>query len=204
MRLTADKEQSAAQKGWDAANAQPSAPGLNWVLERNIEALMERRRCEAAAATRQERFVTAITRFIGSIVFVYVHIVVFGLWIIANVWGLPGIPRFDPSLAFLATTASLEAIFLSTFVLITQNRMSAAADKRADLDVQMTLLTEHELTRLLALVSEVAQKLGVTTSVDREVEELKQDVAAEAVLDKLESAENAEVLPKEPELAPRS
>jgi uncharacterized membrane protein len=189
--LASNKEQSAPQRDWDA-DAEPSAPGLNWVLERNIEALMERRREEAAAATRHERFATAITRFTGSMVFVYVHLAIFGFWIGANIWGLPGIRRFDPSLTYLATTASLEAIFLATFVLITQNRMSAAADRRADLHVQMTLLVEHELTRLMAIVSAVAQKLDVTTSVDSEVEELKQDVTAEAVLDKLQSAENAE------------
>jgi uncharacterized membrane protein len=189
MQLASNKEPCAPQKNWDA-DAGPSAPGLNWVLERNIEALMERRREDAAAATREERFATAITRFTGSMVFVYVHLVIFGAWIAANVWGLPGIPRFDPSLAYLAVAASLEAIFLATFVLITQNRMSAAADRRADLHVQMTLLVEHELTRSMAIVSAIAQKLGVTTSVDSEVEELTQDVAAEAVLDKLESAES--------------
>ena len=151
---------------------------------------MDRRREEAAAATSEERFATAITRFAGSMAFVYVHVVIFGVWIVANIWGLPVIPRFDPSLALLATTAAIEAIFLATFVLITQNRMSAAADKRADLDVHMTLLIEHELTRLMAIVSAVAQKLEVTTPVDSEVEELKQDVAPEAVLDKLESAES--------------
>ena len=195
--MSARNEPSAPPGRWDA-NAEPSTPGLNWVLERNIEALMERRRQEAAAATGEERFVNSITRFIGSIVFVYVHVVIFGFWIVANVWGLPAVPRFDPSLTFLATTASLEAIFLSTFVLVTQNRMSAAADKRADLDVQMTLLIEHELTRLMAIVSAVAQKLGVTTSVDSEVEELKQDVTAEAVLDKLESAESLNAAPLTP------
>ena len=76
--------------------------------------------------------------------------------------------------------------------------MSAAADRRADLHVQMTLLVEHELTRLMAIVSAVAQKLGVTTSVDSEVEELKQDVTAGAVLDKLESAESVQ-MPMKPE-----
>jgi len=190
--LSSIKEPSAPPQSWNA-DAEPSGPGLNWVLERNIEALMERRRDEAATATGEERFVTAITRFTGSMVFIYVHLVIFGFWIIANVWGLPGIRQFDPSLAYLAVTASLEAIFLATFVLITQNRMSAAAERRADLHVQMTLLVEHELTRLMAIMSAVAQKLGVTTSVDSEVEELKQDVTADAVLDKLESAENADV-----------
>jgi len=196
MPLSSIKEPSAPPQSWNT-DAEPSGPGLNWVLERNIEALMERRRDEAATATGEERFVTAITRFTGSMVFIYVHLVIFGFWIIANVWGLPGIRQFDPSLAYLAVTASLEAIFLATFVLITQNRMSAAAERRADLHVQMTLLVEHELTRLMAIISAVAQKLGVTTSVDSEVEELKQDVTADAVLDKLESAENADVPAKE-------
>jgi uncharacterized membrane protein len=107
--LLSNKEQAAPQRSWDA-DAEPSAPGLNWVLERNIEALMARRRDEAAAATHHERFVTAITRFTGSMVFIYVHLAIFGFWIGANVWGLPGIRRFDPSLAYLAVAASLEAI----------------------------------------------------------------------------------------------
>jgi uncharacterized membrane protein len=171
--------------------AEPEAfpPGLNSVLERNIEALVERRRADAAAASAEERIARAVTRFTGSMLFVCVHILILGCWIAANLWGLPGIPRFDPSFVLLATTASVEAIFLATFVLISQNRMAAAADRRADLDVQISLLTEHELTRLLALMSAVAQRMEVRTSVDQEVEELKQDVAPEAVLDKLESAE---------------
>jgi uncharacterized membrane protein len=83
--------------------------------------------------------------------------------------------------------ASVEAIFLSTFVLISQNRMAATADKRADLDLQISLLTEHELTRLIALVSALSRHVGVQTEVDDEVDELKQDVAPEAVLDQIET-----------------
>jgi uncharacterized membrane protein len=86
----------------------------------------------------------------------------------------------------LAMVASVEAIFLSTFVLISQNRMAAAADKRADLDLQINLLSEHEVTKLVALVSAMAEKLGVETEADVEVEELKEDVAPEVVLDEIE------------------
>jgi uncharacterized membrane protein len=82
--------------------------------------------------------------------------------------------------------ASVEAIFLSTFILITQNRMSAAADNRAELDLQISLLAEHEVTKLAALLSAIADRLGVETDVDAEVEELKEDVAPEAVLDEIE------------------
>jgi uncharacterized membrane protein len=83
-------------------------------------------------------------------------------------------------------TASVEAIFLSTFILITQNQMSGAAEKRAELDLQISLLAEHEITKLATLLSAIAERLGVETDVDAEVEELKQDVAPEAVLDKIE------------------
>jgi uncharacterized membrane protein len=64
----------------------------------------------------------------------------------------------------LAMVASVEAFFLSTFVLITQNRMAAAADKRADLDLQISLLAEHELTKVATLLSDMAKQAGVKTA----------------------------------------
>lgn len=161
--------------------------GLNSVIERNIEILMERRRQHTMALSRQERIAFAITRFAGSMAFIYLHLIIFGVWIALNL--TPGLPHFDPMLVFLATTASVEAIFLSTFVLIAQNRMAETADKRAELDVQIGLLTEHELTRLLALNSAIARHLGVSTEIDPELEELKQDVAPDAVMEKLESSD---------------
>ena len=120
--------------------------------------------------------------------FVYLHLAVFGFWIIANLGWVPGVPKWDESFVVLAMIASVEAIFLSTFVLISQNRMQAAADKRADLDLQISLLAEHEVTKLATLVSAIAQRLDVRSEMDGELEEIKQDVAPEAVLDELEAA----------------
>jgi uncharacterized membrane protein len=88
----------------------------------------------------------------------------------------------------LVMVASVEAIFLSTFVLISQNRMMAAQNKRADLDLQIGLLAEHEITKLVTLVSAMADRMGVKTEVDPELEEMTQDVAPEAVLDEIEEA----------------
>ena len=65
----------------------------------------------------------------------YLHLLVFGVWVIANLGWIPAVPAWDRSFVVLAMLASVEAIFLSTFVLITQNRMAAAADQRADLDL---------------------------------------------------------------------
>ena len=165
----------------------PKPPGLTPVLERNIRSIQLRREREEAAAGWQERAADAITRFTGSMTFVYLHLAAFGFWIVANLGWIPGIPAWDPSFVVLAMIASVEAIFLSTFVLISQNRMAAAADKRADLDLQISLLAEHEITRLIALVSALSEHVGLKTEVDQEVGELKQDVAPEAVLDRIET-----------------
>ena len=106
--------------------------------------LQERRQREEATATLEERIAGAITRFSGTMKFAYLHVVVYGFWILVNLGLVPGVPKFDPSFVILAMVASVEAIFLSTFILITQNRMSAAADKRAELDLQISLLAEQE------------------------------------------------------------
>lgn len=159
------------------------------VVERNIQALLARRQQEEAAQGFQDRLAKGISNFTGSMLFVYLHLVVFGLWIAINTGLLPLLPPFDPSLVILAMAASVEAIFLSTFVLITQNRMAALADKRADLDLQIGLLAEHEVTRLLVLVSAIAGKVGVDISEHTELSELAQDVHPEEVLDTIEKSE---------------
>jgi uncharacterized membrane protein len=168
----------------------PPAHGLSPVLERNIRALQLRRQQEEREATAQERLAEAITRFTGSMRFVYLHLAIFGIWILANLGWVPGMPAWDPSFVVLAMVASVEAIFLSTFVLISQNRMAAAADKRADLDLQISLLAEHEVTRLVTLVSGIADQLGVRTEADTDLDEITQDVAPDAVLDELEATES--------------
>ena len=164
----------------------PPAPrGLNEALTRNIEALEARRKADDAAASRQDRLAQAITNFTGSMTFVYLHLAVYGAWVIVNAGLVPGVTPFDPSFVILASEASVEAIFLSTFVLISQNRMAERADKRADLDLHINLLAEHELTRLAALVEAIADHLGVTAQVPHDLEEVKRDVAPEAVLDEI-------------------
>jgi len=80
----------------------------------------------------------------------------------------------------------VEAIFLSTFVLISQNRMAAAADQRADLDLQISLLAEHEITKLTTLVASIAEHLDLRSAVEPELAEIQEDVSPEAVLDAIE------------------
>ena len=139
----------------------PRLPRLSSSLRRNIEALKDRREQEAAAATLPQRIADAITKFTGSMTFVVIHLVAYVLWVLANSGLVRALPKFDPSFVILATEASVEAIFLSTFVLISQNRTAAAADKRADLDLHINLLAEHELTKLTAMVAAIAERVNV-------------------------------------------
>jgi uncharacterized membrane protein len=168
-----------------APTASPPGAELSSPLKRNIEALEERRRQELTASTRQERLADAITAFTGSMPFVYLHLLVYGAWIAVNLGLIPGWREFDPSFVILAMEASVEAIFLSTFVLISQNRNAAAADKRADLDLHISLLTEHELTKLTRVVLAIASRLNVPAD-DSEIGEIEKDIAPEAVLDAID------------------
>lgn len=163
----------------------PTSSRMNRALRDNIETLSARARDEAAKAPPSHRLADRITAFAGSMTFVVVHVVLFGSWILANTVTLPGVPRFDPSLVILAMVASVEAIFLSTFVLISQNRMAATADRRSDLDLHITLLTEHELTRLAVLTERIAERLGVSVD-DLGLDEIEADVEPGEVLDVLE------------------
>ncbi|MFD2569583.1 DUF1003 domain-containing protein [Spirosoma soli] len=160
------------------------------IVERNIKALLERRLAEQARKSWQDELADSITRFAGSLNFVLVHLLLYGTWIIWNL-GWLGLRPFDPSFVVLAMAASVEAIFLSTFVLISQNRMAVLADKRADLDLQVSLLAEHEITRLVILVTEMAKKMDVQEAHDPEISELANDVHPERVLDVLEKHEQS-------------
>jgi uncharacterized membrane protein len=162
---------------------------LNSSLRRNIEVLRERREQEEASAGPEERLARAITRFSGSMRFVYVHLALYGGWIVANLGFVPGLRPWDPTFVVLAMIASVEAIFLSTFILITQNRMAAAADRRAELDLQVSLLAEAEITKLVELVAEMASRMEVPQARQGEIEEMKKLVQPEAVLDAIEEAQ---------------
>jgi uncharacterized membrane protein len=169
----------------------PDPDSLNSALRRNIDALRERRRRELDNAPLEQRIAQRITAFTGSMRFVYIHLAIYGFWILANLGWLPGVVAWDPSFVVLAMIASVEAIFLSTFVLISQNRMSMMSERRAELDVQVSLLAEQEITKLVELVSDISDRLGLEAQNGDDVQEMKRGVAPEAVLDAIEEEEEA-------------
>ncbi|MEO7715776.1 MAG: DUF1003 domain-containing protein [Capsulimonas sp.] len=162
-------------------------PILCEVIERNIHTI-DRLRIEAAQARKTpDRVSDAITDFSGRLLFVYVHIVWFGAWIALNT-GKLGVRPFDPyPYGLLTMVVSLEAIFLSTFVLISQNRLSEEADRRAELSLQIGLLTEHEVTRILRMLDAVQDKLGIENDEDIELAQLELATKPEDVLAEIDS-----------------
>jgi uncharacterized membrane protein len=155
------------------------------VMDRNIKDLIKLRQNEEKDKSRDEHIADKITGFTGRMIFVYAHLVLFALYILWNT-GVTGLKPFDSGFTGLSTVASVEAIFLSTFVLIRQNRMNKLADKRANLDLHVSLLAEHEVTRLITLVSAIASKLEIAEADDPEFDELKQEVSPEMVLDMMD------------------
>jgi uncharacterized membrane protein len=91
----------------------------------------------------QDRVADRITSFAGSLNFVYLHSVWFGIWVLLNVGLLGASVEFDKfPFGLLTMIVSLEAIFLSTFVMVSQNRQAARADLRAELDFETNLRSE--------------------------------------------------------------
>jgi len=165
----------------------PSLRDMSSTLSGNIAALRAREAEQAAAMPLADRIAGKVTRFTGSMTFVVIHLILFGGWIIANLGWIPGVEPFDETFVVLAMWASVEAIFLSTFVLISQNRMGALAEGRADLDLHMGLLAEHELTKLSVLVAAIAEKIGVDSDADPDMAEVKRNVDPVAVMDAIEA-----------------
>jgi uncharacterized membrane protein len=170
----------------DQAEHAADNPALSNVVERNIRTIIQLRLKATRAHSVQDRLADAITLFSGRMVFVYLHIVWFSAWILLNT-GRVGVRSFDPfPYGLLTMVVSLEAIFLSTFVLISQNRLSEEAEHRADLDLHIGLLTEHELTRVLQMLDAIQHKMGIEPDKDSDLTDLEMETKPEDVLAEIE------------------
>ena len=168
----------------------------NEIIRQNINAISEMQRKDVATRKPQERISDSITRFSGSTAFVLMHVVWFGVWILLNVnlFRLPYVSEFDPfPFGLLTMIVSLEAIFLSTFVLISQNRMASLSEKRAELDLQVNMLAEQKAAKTLELLEHVAQQLDsvyerFNYKTDPEIQALKVSPDPHEVLQVMEDA----------------
>ncbi len=147
----------------------------------NIETIV---RLEAEAEEQissSDRFSAAIGRFAGTNTFVVAQVVFVLLWIAINTRALTVVSAFDPyPFPMLSLLLGLEAVFLAAFVLIRQNRMSLRADQRSHLDLQINLLTEKEVTKIIQLLQTMNKHLGISEHhTDAETRQLGKDTAVE-------------------------
>ncbi len=160
-------------------NVRPSRAGdahpiVDAPLNENIRKIAALERQALHQLSAADRLSGAVTRFTGSSGFAIVHALFFAGWLLANNSRVTHRPPFDPyPFSFLTLVVSLEAIFLSVFVLMSQNQMTRQADRRAHLDLQIDLLAEQELTVMLYLLRGLCEKHCVQID-DRLLERLSQ------------------------------
>jgi uncharacterized membrane protein len=173
-------------------NTKASAEDLT---RKNVQSM--RRVEEQALANRRgaDRIAAFVASFCGSMSFVWLHVLWFGGWITLNSW--PGINHFDPlPFTFLTLVVSLEAIFLSAFILISQNYELRVSDRRNQLDLQINLLTEQENTKMIQLLEQIAEKVGVDVGDDPDLHLLKQMTQPEKLIAQIDQAQQGN--PQEP------
>lgn len=162
--------------------AQPQTPAAD-----NINTIAKLEQQFLERRTQVQRIGDAIGAFAGSIGFIVLHVVVFTLWFLINGRLVPGIPPFDPyPFMFLSMAVSMEAVLLSTFVLMKQNRESRRAEQREQLTLQIDMLSEQEITKTLQLLQRVCERLGIEDAHhDPEVKLLAENTAVEDLVQQL-------------------
>ncbi len=173
---------SAAQK----SAAQNSS--TDELTKRNVEIIRQLEEASKQERTKSDLVAEAIARFCGSMTFVWVHVAWFGAWIIFNL--VPGVRHIDPfPFTFLTLVVSLEAIFLSTFILISQNHETRISERRNNLDLQINLLSEQENTRMIEILKAIATKLECEIPHSSEVDLLSAEIDPERVAAQIKQQE---------------
>jgi uncharacterized membrane protein len=136
----------------------------------------------------KEAITDAVGGFVGTIAFVVTQCLLFVAWIIVNAGTIPRLTPFDPfPYPLLSSITSLEAVLLTAFVLIKQNRMAVIADRRDHLDLQVNLLTEREATQIIQMLDRLSTHFGVDQHHDADSRELGRHVAVEHLVEEVHS-----------------
>ena len=161
---------------------------LEQLTQRNIEMVRKLEEAAGQEKTTSDRVARLIAKFCGSMTFVWVHVIGFAGWIAINL--VPGVKHIDPfPFTFLTFIVSLEAIFLSTFILISQNQDARVTDRRNHLDLQINLLSEQENTKMLMMLRAIAEEVGARIDRDEEMAVLAQETELEKVVAQIEQHE---------------
>lgn len=170
-------EQSTPPARAGAANSIPTSHAIIHSLKAKTD----------AKRSRAEKVADWITAQFGSMTFLAVNLVWFAVWIILNIGLIPGLQPFDPfPFGMLTTMVSLEAIILAIFVLISQNRAAKIAELREEVDLQVDMIAESELTKLMIMVKLLLEKQGIDLSDDPELQKMLQPTDTEQIEEALE------------------
>ena len=157
-------------------------------VAQNIEKVIQVENEAVQPRCGTEAITDAIGGFVGTISFVALQCAAFAGWIIVNAGLIPQLPPFDGfPYPLLSSITSLEAVLLTGFVLIKQNRMGVVADRRDHLDLQVNLLTERQATQIIQMLDRLSTHLGVDQNHDAESRELGRHVAVEHLVEELHS-----------------
>ena len=166
---------------------------LDYRLRQNQSIIDSLKARQDKKRSRTEKIADWTTITLGSMAFLILNVFWFVAWIVLNLEIVPGVAPFDPfPFGLLTLVVSLEAIVLAIFVLISQNRAEKIADLREEIDLQVDILTERELTKLMAIVSAIAERQGIVLSQDEELRTMLQP----APLGKIEKALEEQVVGK--------
>lgn len=154
-------------------------------IQENIETVRKLEQEFLHGRSVSERLADGVGGFAGSLRFVVIHVVWISCYLVWNLGAIPEVKPFDPyPFMLLALILSGEAIFLSTFVLMKQNRMSKRADQRAHLDLQVNLLTEREITAVLQIVEQISARLEIPQP-HEDLKDLREETSVQALADEL-------------------
>lgn len=144
---------------------------------------------ESVETTLTDRIAERITKFTGSMTFIWLHVFWFTTWILINApwFGQP----IDPfPFTLLTMIVSLEAIFLAAFILIAENTQGRLADRRARVDLQINMIAEREITKLMELVVEIHSELKIRRQTDSELDKMRQVTNIEHLTEVAQKVEN--------------
>ena len=175
-----------AKKTVKQSGSTTKSRGLEAETRSNVRKVAEIEKAQKANRTTGEKISELIAGFCGSMTFVYVHVAWFAGWILTNsVFMNKG---FDPfPYTFLTLVVSLEAIFLSTFILISQNHETRLTERRNQLDLQVNMLSEQENTKMLELLQRIAIQVGIKND-DPETAALLEPMEPGRLLGQIKSA----------------
>jgi uncharacterized membrane protein len=162
--------------------------GVSELTHQNIESILCLEDKEKRSKPWLYKAVAKAAAFCGTVAFLWANVAVFAAWIAVNEVFI----RVDPyPFTFLLFLVSLEAIFLSVLILISQNMASEVSERRHHLDLQINLLNEREMTALLKLSLRMAEKLKMDDDDLTEIRALTEDTDPGAVLHQIVDAELA-------------